>query len=219
MTVLYAVPVSAVNPDDSASRSRLSASRLERIDRRHGPARAQSFAAWLLLEYAVSQQFPSVVHPLAVSVAEGGKPYLVNEAGIHFSLSHSGGWAVCALSDHPVGVDIERREPGRRDIASRFFHKDEVSYLNSLLPTAREDAFYTLWTMKESFVKATGRGLDLPLRSFCVDMRHTPPTLHCPEINRPYSLFAIPFAEDIAYRLSVCIEQAGAEEPKLHVVC
>ena len=164
MTAVYAIPVSAVNPDDGASRARLSRGRLEQLDRRHGTARAQGFAASLLLEYAVSQQYPWVVHPLAISIADGGKPYLVSEPGIHFSLSHSGDWEVCALSDHPVGVDIERCEPGRRDIASRFFHREEVRYLNTVLPSARYDAFYKLWTLKESFVKSTGRGLDLPLR-------------------------------------------------------
>ena len=73
--------------------------------------------------------YPSIVHPLHVSIAEGGKPYLVSEPGVHFSLSHSGDWAVCAIGDHPLGVDIEKCEPGRPDIASRFFHRDEaVSY-------------------------------------------------------------------------------------------
>ena len=140
----------------------------------------------LLLEYAVAQHFPWVVHPLAVSIAEGGKPYLVSEPGIHFSLSHSGDWAVCAISDHPVGVDIEWCDPNRRDIASRFFHKDEIRYLNSLPPYARTDAFYSLWTLKESFVKSTGRGLDLPLRSFCVKLRsNTRPQLDCPDMERP----------------------------------
>ena len=150
MTAVYAIPVSAVNPDDGASRARLSRGRLEQLDRRHGTARAQGFAASLLLEYAVSQQYPWVVHPLAISIADGGKPYLVSEPGIHFSLSHSGDWAVCALSDHPVGVDIERCEPGRRDIASRFFHREEVRYLNTVLPSARDDAFYKLWTLRRA---------------------------------------------------------------------
>ena len=154
MTAIYAIPVSAVDPDDSAARARLSRERLEQIDRRRDTARRQGFAASLLLEYAVAQHFPWVVHPLALSIADGGKPYLVSEPGVHFSLSHSGDWAVCAVSDHPVGVDIEKCEQGRRDIASRFFHREEVRYLNTLLPSMRDKAFYQLWTLKESFVKS-----------------------------------------------------------------
>lgn len=218
MTVIYAIPVSTVDPDDGAARACISPERLELIDRRHGPARAQSFAASLLLEYAVAKQYPAAAHPLAIDLAPGGKPYLVAAPDIHFSLSHSGGWAVCALSDRPVGVDIERRTPGRRDVAERFFHKEETQYLNSLPLCAREDAFYSLWTLKESFVKATGRGLRLPLRSFCVDIRRDPPTLSCSETDRPYSLFLLPFAADIAYRLAVCIEGADEQAPSLLLI-
>lgn len=218
MTAVYAIPVSAVNPDDGASRARLSRGRLEQIDRRRGAARAQSFAASLLLEYAVAQHFPWVVHPLAISIAEGGKPYLVSEPNLHFSLSHSANWAVCAVSDHPVGVDIERCEPGRRDVASRFFHKEEVRYLNTLLPSARDDAFYKLWTLKESFVKSTGRGLDLPLRSFRIDIHRMPPRLDCDEVSGSYSLFLPEFTADRAYRLAICVEQANAEAPALHIM-
>ena len=217
MTAVYAIPVSAVNPDDSASRARLSRGRLEQIDRRRGTARSQGFAASLLLEYAVAQHYPSIVHPLSISIAEGGKPYLINEPNVHFSLSHSAGWAVCALSDHPVGVDIERCEPGRRDVAARFFHKDEVRYLISLLPSMRDDAFYKLWTLKESFVKSTGRGLDLPLRSFRIDIHRMPPRLECDEVSGAYSLF-LPEFTDRDYRLAVCIEQADALEPVLNIL-
>lgn len=218
MTAVYAIRVDAVNPDDSASRARLSRSRLEQIDRRRGAARAQGFAASLLLEHAVTQLYPSIVHPLHVSIAEGGKPYLVSEPGVHFSLSHSGDWAVCAIGDHPLGVDIEKCEPGRPDIASRFFHRDEVRYLNSLLPSMREDAFYKLWTLKESFVKATGRGMDLPLRSFCVDIRRSAPQLTCDEVPGAFSLFLPDFPADRGYRLALCVEQAGAEPPELYVL-
>lgn len=218
MTVIYAIPVASVNPDDPTVRALISPSRLELLDRRSGPGRAQGIAATLLLEYAIARRFPFVPHPLALSIAEGGKPHLVAQPGVHFSLSHAGAWAVCAVSDHPVGVDIERREPGRRDIAERFFHKEETRYLNSLVPYMREDAFYSLWVLKEAFVKATGRGLSLPLRSFCVNLRTDPPTLSCEEVGRPYSLALVPFPADLAYRLAVCTEGADAEEPLLEVL-
>ena len=219
MTAIYAIPVSAVDPDDSAARARLSRERLEQIDRRRDTARRQGFAASLLLEYAVAQHFPWVVHPLALSIADGGKPYLVSEPGVHFSLSHSGDWAVCAVSDHPVGVDIEKCEQGRRDIASRFFHREEVRYLNTLLPSMRDKAFYQLWTLKESFVKSTGHGLDLPLRSFWIDIRRMPPKLDCDARRGGCSLFLPDFsAADSDYCLAVCVEQAGAEAPAVHIM-
>ncbi len=217
MTAVYAVPVAGVNPDDSKCRSRISESRKEILDRRVGIARKQGFAATLLLEYAVKKHYPSVVHPLAISAAENGKPYLVSEPGIHFSLSHSGDWAVCILGDHPVGIDIEKIEPGRRDVAARFFHRDEVRYLNSLSTAARNNAFYSLWTLKESFVKTTGHGLDLPLRSFCIDIRRNKPELRYSEVPGSYSLF-LPQFPDSCYRLAVCINELNADEPPVTVL-
>ena len=91
-------------------------------------------------------------------------------------------------------------------------------YLNTLLPSARDDAFYKLWTLKESFVKSTGRGLDLPLRSFRIDIHRMPPRLDCDEVNGSYSLFLPEFTADRVYRLAVCVEQANAEAPALHIM-
>ena len=81
----------------------------------------------------------------------------------------------------------------------------------------RDDAFYKLWTLKESFVKSTGRGLDLPLRSFRIDIHRMPPRLECDEVSGAYSLFLPEFTVR-DYRLAVCIEQADALEPVLNIL-
>ncbi len=114
--------------------------------------------------------------PLDIAANENGKPYLTAAPDVHFSLSHSAAWAVCAVSDHPVGVDIQQCRSFKPNIADRFFHPDEVQYLSSLSPAERENAFYTLWALKESYVKADGRGLRL-LRQFCVDIACQPPAI------------------------------------------
>lgn len=212
LLIVYAIPIAAVDPDDSACRAHLSKERLEQIDRKNEAARRQSFAASLLLEYAVAEQFPAVVHPLSISVTESGKPYLVNEPMLHFNLSHSGEWAVCAISDQPVGVDIERCIEGRAQIAERFFHKEEVRYLRLLAGREQDQGFCRLWTLKESFVKATGRGLALPLRSFCVSVRHTTPVL-VEGASEPCSMFFIPFAAAPNYCLAVTSLAAQAAPP------
>ena len=98
-----------------------------------------------------------------------GKPYLANDPGIHFNLSHSGDLVVCAVSGQAVGADIERieRKADADAIAKRFFSPDEIAYL-----AAQDDdthaAFYQIWTMKESYVKWSGQGLSAPLDSFSV---------------------------------------------------
>lgn len=94
-----------------------------------------------------------------------GKPRIIGHENLDFSLSHSGGMAMCALSDlGPVGCDIE--SPGRHNIsvARRFFHPDEYHHIINSADPGRE--FIRIWTLKESYIKALGTGLGTRLSSF-----------------------------------------------------
>ena len=107
-----------------------------------------------------------------------GKPLLTNRSDIHVSLSHSGHWAVCAVSNVPVGVDVEQPRCTLR-IAKRFFHPEEL--------TETDPVFLTrLWTAKEAFVKALGRGLTIPLDSFIVRLTPTQAELCQSYSSLPY---------------------------------
>ena len=131
MTHLFALSTSAADIMNISLRSRLSAARLTYIDSLHGTSRQQSFTASLLLDEAIRLCCPSVPRPLDIAANENGKPYLTAVPAVHFSLSHSAAWAVCAVSDHPVGVDIQQCRSFKPNIADRFFHPDEVQYLSS----------------------------------------------------------------------------------------
>lgn len=95
---------------------------------------------------------------LVLERAEGGKPRFVS--GPQFNISHSGGLAVCALSDSPVGVDIERLRPMRDPIAlaDRFFAPAEKAAIRA--SEAPSEAFLEVWVRKEAFLKLSGRGID-----------------------------------------------------------
>ncbi len=97
-----------------------------------------------------------------------GKPYLKNEGNIHFNVSHSGSWAVGAVDSFPVGIDVERIRPVNLEIAERFFAWQEYEELLKKDYPERLDYFFELWTLKESYIKAVGRGLSVPLGSFSV---------------------------------------------------
>ncbi|MBR2338766.1 MAG: 4'-phosphopantetheinyl transferase superfamily protein [Clostridia bacterium] len=95
-----------------------------------------------------------------IVTGEHGKPFLSEYPRWHFNLSHSGDWAVCALSDAPIGVDIEQlRERDYLRLAQRHFSPDEVGALQTLSPTQQQERFFRLWTRKESWLKAQGIGL------------------------------------------------------------
>ena len=69
---------------------------------------------------------------------------------------------MCGISDAPIGVDIQEHSERREvmDIAKRFFHEEEVAYLESISdPGHRRTEFYRLWCLHEAYVKNTGNGL------------------------------------------------------------
>ncbi|MBQ4526836.1 MAG: 4'-phosphopantetheinyl transferase superfamily protein [Clostridia bacterium] len=88
-----------------------------------------------------------------------GKPYIKN-SDIHFSLSHSGTFAVCAISDSDVGADIEEITEFNPRLAKRYFNKTEYDHIFSKsTPEEQRNEFFRIWTLKESYVKFTGKGI------------------------------------------------------------
>lgn len=125
-------------------------------------------------EYAKIRNIPPLAHP-AVQRTERGKPYIAGDQGIGVSVSHSGEWFVCALTEGAVGVDIEQHKQAKEQhisevrnrfmqIAKRFFHPQEAAFVEQD-PHSR---FYTVWTAKESYVKYTGTGMDETFGEHCV---------------------------------------------------
>lgn len=103
-----------------------------------------------------------------LKISEYGKPYLDGER-LFFNLSHSGKYAAAAVSDAEVGIDIEKCRRVNLKVADRYFTAAEREYIYSKAEEKeRQDAFLSLWTKKESFLKAVGKGLNIPLDSFDV---------------------------------------------------
>lgn len=133
-------------------------------DRRRAKADAMRFfddkrrciAADGLLRYALSQLG---ITDYRVEADERGKPYL-KDLPVHFSLAHSGSFVLCALSDAPVGCDIQKIRQVNMPLARRYFAPGEIALLENLPPEQAQEQFCRLWTLKESLGKALGCGLD-----------------------------------------------------------
>lgn len=102
-----------------------------------------------------------------------GRPSLDNPEALacrlDFNLSHTAGLvALAATRDTVVGVDVENasRQQPAMELASRFFSPDEVASLRTFAGDALNLEFYRHWTLKESYLKAYGVGLSLPLDQF-----------------------------------------------------
>ncbi|WP_440114566.1 4'-phosphopantetheinyl transferase family protein [Paenibacillus sp. QZ-Y1] len=98
-----------------------------------------------------------------------GKPSLSNLPDIQFNVSHSGDWiALISGSSGELGVDVEKIAPIDMQIAERFFSLAESRYLAAEPAEIQLETFYRLWTLKESYIKAVGMGLSMPLDSFSI---------------------------------------------------
>lgn len=112
--------------------------------------------------------------PEAVEFLRGdkGKPYLP-QRDIHFSLSHSGHWALLAVSNIEwIGVDIEAITGARNltGIAENYYHPREIALVQRLTGSAQQDYFYRLWTLKEAFFKAIGTGISAGLENIAFEL-------------------------------------------------
>lgn len=97
-----------------------------------------------------------------------GKPVLPHSK-LHFNMAHSGAFVACAVTQMaPVGVDIERIHwiPEMHAIAGTHFTRTESERLSALPAEHRTRGFFECWTLKEAFIKATGRGLIQRLDGF-----------------------------------------------------
>lgn len=122
--------------------------------------------AELLVRTIVCEELGLANSLLRITSDENGKPQLEGIADYHFNASHSGEWAVCITDRQTVGIDVERIKEIERDIAKRYFTEQEAAGLDKMTGSERTRAFYRLWTLKESYMKADGRGMRLGLDKF-----------------------------------------------------
>lgn len=157
---LYYADVSVL-ADESAFRSAYNAVSPERRKKtdayRFGKDKYLSLGAELLLQKALGDL--GCPAPVGFSFGGNGKPYLKNAPGVYFNLSHSGKYAVCALSSAEVGCDIEEIRSYPDAVAKKILTQREYAELLSIPEAERKNtAFFRYWTLKESFIKYTGSG-------------------------------------------------------------
>ena len=100
------------------------------------------------------------IRPSALLKTQDGKPFLEKDPELHFNLSHSGNYAVCAVSEQEVGIDIQVIQEPKDSLLKYCCTEQEVKRIReSVSPAA---AFTAVWSWKEAFMKMTGQGLRIP---------------------------------------------------------
>lgn len=93
--------------------------------------------------------------------SQHGKPYFPNCPQLQFNISHSGEYAAAAICSCPVGVDVQTVRPIKDSLIAKLCRNGEDNYVGSQPDRSR--AFIRLWTLKESYIKATGEGMSFPM--------------------------------------------------------
>lgn len=101
-----------------------------------------------------------------------GRPEVAAENGpppLRFNLSHTEGLVACVVTrSAAIGVDVEgtERAGDLKAIAAMTFAPAELTDLNALTGADWKRHFFALWTLKEAYIKAQGKGLSIPLQQF-----------------------------------------------------
>lgn len=147
--------------------------------------KVRSVVAFLLLERALQDLGISPVPEFAYE--EFGKPYLPGYP-VHFSLSHTKNAVACAVSDCPIGVDVQEKMKYSSRLSKRICSDAERTALENA-----EDkglVLTALWTKKEALAKCSGKGLGERFSSlegevftlhrpgYCVSVTEENPEIH-----------------------------------------
>ena len=141
---------------------------------RTGEGQETSEAARELLVSALENEYGIPAAEVRIEKDEKGKPYLEGYSDLYISISHSGPYIACAFGDKPVGVDTEmwKAHPKWRRIVDKMHLREREAFDRACGGAASEEAeepveaFCDLWVRKESFLKAIGEGLRIPLYAF-----------------------------------------------------
>ncbi len=158
-------------------------------------AALQSLAAGSLLHEVLCRETglaPQSAPPFFLEYGERGKPRLRDYPGLYFNLSHSGGYVCCGAGDVPMGVDIQQMRSLKEGVARRFFTERDNRILAACREEEREKLFFRLWSIKESYVKLTGRGIAEDFDRFEIDLEENRILLLEPEREKenPGAYFA-----------------------------
>lgn len=125
-----------------------------------------------LLKICASQYLGIPAKAIEINIGTNKKPFIQSTSSLKldYNISHSGNWIMMVFGIGALGIDVEQIQTSFNfeSLLPACFSKDEQNYIQT--NSNSRELFYRLWTRKESFVKATSRGLDETLpQLICLD--------------------------------------------------
>lgn len=156
--MIYCADISKLNNDPEFWIPYLAPKRIQKIQQCVTPEKAlQSLGAELLLCCAMQQEYDIKEFPLSYKFNEKGKPYFEGNQ-IYFSLSHSGRYVACAVSNEPIGIDLQTHTANNKQAIEKALTKNQLEMIKAMPPAKQKTALYDFWTLKESVFKCTNLG-------------------------------------------------------------
>ena len=118
--------------------------------------------AYQLLKEGLQKEYGITENPI-FEYNEHGKPSIVGHPEIYFNLSHCKEAAICAISDKPIGVDVESLREFKDSLVNYTMNDEEKAEMASSSNPAA--TFIRLWTMKEATSKLIGTGITNDVKS------------------------------------------------------
>ena len=127
-----------------------------------------------ILRTLISNYLEVDPHHIQFCYGKRGKPGIANNCSdkrLNFNMAHSKNLLLYAFSSkREVGIDLEhvRPIPEVAQIVETYFSNKEKKVFSGLPANQQKTFFFQLWSRKEAFLKATGKGLNQPMNSFDV---------------------------------------------------
>lgn len=208
---VYAINVENIQKEPEAFQNRIPKDRYMKMLKYHNHLDKMLLVGnEILFEYGLRLRFPEIDSgQWKRCVDEAGKPYVEGPEQIYFNMSHAGTYSVCAFSNKPVGVDIEEIGSVDMSIAERHYCSIEYADIMNYRGDSRLKRFYQYWVLKESFTKAVGLGLSIPLNVFSFDDKAHNGLLYVEHSINGSQYLSQQFSfRDSRYEMALCIRAA-----------
>ncbi len=125
------------------------------------------WVSWLLEKKKIS--WGDLNRGVEVSLGERGKPQIPLVNGFHFNISHCKKGVLTGISNQPIGVDMQEYvvpTQGMKELVLNNREKEELEALRQSDPAGEQKGFTKMWTLKESYTKCLGTGIDHQFRGY-----------------------------------------------------
>jgi 4'-phosphopantetheinyl transferase len=154
-----------------------------------------------------------------------GRPHISSPRefrDLRFNLSNTTGLVACAISrDCEIGIDVENiaRIVETDELAPSVFAPAELADFRGARQEDRRDRFFSYWTLKESYIKARGMGLSLPLDAFWFELGGASPLLRvtdrCGDTPGRWRFYQ--YAPTNEHMMAVAVAAPQGVEPSIQV--